>query len=190
MLWTHLPYSRKDLNVVNPREHVKALRRQWKLIAATMLLVIVFSSVLTLRLTPQYESQARLFISTSSDQSLSDAFQGSNFAIQRVSSYADLVNGGREISTRVIEQLDVGLTSAQVAEKVSATVVPESVILEITATDPDPRLAQQLAQASAEQLRERIRELETPGGTRSAPIKATISDTAKVPASRISQTSA
>ena len=45
---------------------------------------------------------------------------------------------------------------------VSATVVPETVILEITATDPDPERASGIAQAYAEELQDLVDELETP----------------------------
>ncbi len=51
----------------------------------------------------------------------------------------------------------------------TATVVPETVILEITATDPDPEVAAGIAQAYAEQLQDLVDELETPEGESRAP---------------------
>ena len=71
-------------------------------------------------------------------------------------------------------------------ELVEATVVPETVILEITATHPDPEVAAQVAQAYAEQLQDLVRELETPQGETRALIKATIVDDAEVPDDAVS----
>ena len=52
--------------------------------------------------------------------------------------------------------------------RVSATVVPETVILEITATDPDPAQARDIAQAYANGLSGLVTELETPSGKTNA----------------------
>src|SRR6188768_3200671 len=117
-----------------------------------MLAVVALASIITLNMTPQYESRARLFVSTA-DQSATEAFQGGTFAIQRVSSYADLVKG-QELSGRVIDELGLKITPAALSAKISATVVPETVILEVTATDANPRKAQRISQAAAVALTE------------------------------------
>ena len=74
------------------RDYLKVIRRRWRVIVASLLIVVAAASLLTLRMTPEYTSESRLFVSTS-DQSASQTFQGGTFAIQRVSSYADLVKG-------------------------------------------------------------------------------------------------
>jgi len=144
-----------------------------------MTAAIAAASIVTFQTTPQYSSSARLFISTSPSDS-TQAYQGSLFSAQRVTSYADLVSG-REISSRVIDRLGLELTSTALADKVSAAVVPETVILQISVTDPSPSRAQQLAQAVSDELTQFVVELETPPGKRDAPIKATIVDAASLP---------
>ena len=57
--------------------------------------------------------------------------------------------------------------------------MPETVLLQITATDPDPMLARDMAQAYAEELRTLVADLETPEGKRDALIKASIVDNAQ-----------
>ncbi len=59
-------------------------------------------------------------------------------------------------------------------------VVPETVILEITATDPDPAVARDIAQAYAEGLKALVADLETPSGSSNALIKASIVDNAQL----------
>ena len=142
------------------------------------------AALVTFRTTPQYQSNARLFVSTS-DQSATEAFQGGNFAIQRVTSYADLVNG-QELASRVIDKLNLDMSPTALTKEITATVVPDTVILEISATDPDPKQAQKIAQTTAEELTGFVKELETPDGKRTAPIKASIVDAASLPTTPVS----
>jgi len=169
---------------VELRDYLKVVRRRWRLILTAVLATVALASVITLSTTPQYESRARLFVSTA-DQSATEAYQGGTFAIQRVSSYADLVKG-QELAGRVVDELGLDLTPAALAEKISATVVPETVILEVTATDADPRKAQRISQAVAVALTEFVDQLETPPGKANAPIKASIVDSANLPTSPVS----
>ena len=166
------------------RDYLKVIRRRWRVILGSLLAVVALASIITLNMTPQYESRARLFVSTA-DQSATEAFQGGTFAIQRVSSYADLVKG-QELSGRVIDELGLKITPAALSDKISATVVPETVILEVTATDASPRQAQRISQAVAVALTEFVDQLETPPGKANSPIKATVVDSANLPTSPVS----
>lgn len=140
---------------------------------------IAVASLVTFQTTPQYESKARLFVSTS-PSGTGDAYTGSLFSAQRVTSYADLVSG-QELSRRVIDELGLDMEPTDLAEKISAIVVPETVVMEITVTDPSPELAQRLTAAVSEELTGFVAELETPPGKSNAPIKATVVDTASLP---------
>lgn len=166
------------------RDYLKVVRRRWRIIVTSLLVVVALAAIVTYRTTPQYQSDARLFVSTS-DQSASEAFQGGSFAIQRVTSYADLVNG-QELSSRVVDKLSLKISPATLSKEITATVVPETVILEISATDPDPARAQQIAQTTASELTGFVKELETPDGKKTAPIKASIVDAASLPTSPVS----
>lgn len=160
------------------KDYWLTVRRRWRVVVATLVATLALAAAITLQATPQYDSSTRLFISTSESDS-SSAYTGNLFATQRVASYADLV-GSRQLADQV-EDSTGGVVAAQdLRELVEATVVPETVILEITATHPDPEVAAQVAQAYAEQLQGLVRELETPQGETRALIKATIVDDAEV----------
>jgi capsular exopolysaccharide synthesis family protein len=169
---------------VELRDYLKVVRRRWRVIIVSLLVVVALAAFITLRTTPEYESQSRLFVSTT-DQSASQTFQGGTFAIQRVSSYADLVQG-QELASRVIGRLNLDMTPAALSEKITATVVPDTVILEVSATDPSPKLAQQISQATAIELTQFVSELETAPGKSRAPIKATVVDSANLPTGPVS----
>ncbi len=166
------------------RDYLKVVRRRWRVIVLSLLAVVAVAAVLTFQATPQYESRSRLFVS-STDQSSSDVYQGSLFSIQRVASYADLVNG-EELASRVVTDLGLDMSATDLSEKISAAVVPDTVILEIAAEDPDPKQAQRIGKAVASELTDFVTELETPPGKTNAPIKATVVDAASLPTSPIS----
>jgi capsular exopolysaccharide synthesis family protein len=176
--------SQRIEDPVELRDYVKVVRRRWRVILVSLIAVVALASILTLRTTPEYESKARLFVS-STERSTSDAYQGGLFSIQRVSSYADLVKG-QELSSRVIDRLGLDMAPADLSKKITATVVPDTVILEVSATDPDPQQAQRIGQAVATELTQFVNELETPPGRSNAPIKASIVDAANLPQTPVS----
>ncbi len=141
-------------------------------------------SLLTLRATPLYSSTARLFVSTPTDAT-SQAYQGGLFSQQRVTSYADLIKDNK-VAELVIERLHLTGTADTLSGQVTAVAVPNTVILELTLTNPDPDRAQQLAQTYAEVFVKYVGQLETAPGQKDAPIKATIVGTAGRPASPVS----
>lgn len=165
---------------VELKDYLHIARRRWKLIVGCFLVAIAVAALVTSQLTPQYESQARLFVSTPQSDSATSAYQGGLFSEQRVKSYADLASG-RELASRVIDDLGLDLEPDDLAGKVSATVVPETVILQLRVTDPSPERAQELTQAYAQELTDYVRELETPAGKKAAPISAAIVDAASLP---------
>ena len=125
------------------RDYLRVARRRWKLILGCVLAAVAIAGLATVQTTPQYSSSARLFVSTAPSDS-GEAYQGGLFSAERVTSYADLVSG-RELSSRVIESLGLEIEPQDLADKITATVVPETVILELTVTDPSPTQAQRLA---------------------------------------------
>src|SRR5688572_25958742 len=130
-------------------------------------------------MTPQYQSSAQLFISSSASNDSGDAYQGSLFSTQRVSSYADLVTG-KELAQRVVDDLGLDVAATDLAEKVTAEAAPDTVLLDISVTDPDAHEAQRLTQAFSVQLANLVAELETPPGNANPALKATIVDSANL----------
>lgn len=158
------------------RDYLRVLRTRWLLIALFALAFVAIASALTLHATPQYASKARLFISTSGSDETSP-LSGGEFSLQRVKSYADLLTG-REISRRVVDELGLHESPGALASQISATSSPETVILNITVTDPDPKRARVLADAVSRAFVSYVAELETPPGKDAATIKASIVDPA------------
>lgn len=166
------------------RDYLRIARQRWLLIGVVTLVSLGIASLLTLRATPQYQSSARLFISTSQSDD-ADAYQGGLFSQQRVKSYANLLTG-EEISRRVVEALDLDETPRALASRIKAVVQPDTVVLTISVTDPSPGESQRLAQATAEVFVTYVAELETAPGQTAAPVKASIVDRATLPSAPVS----
>lgn len=167
------------------RDYLSIFRQRWILIVATALASLAVSASLTWTATPLYASSTGLFISTSQVSDDSQALQGSQFSIQRVKSYADLVSQ-TAIMSRVVDRLELEETPNQLGTKVVATAALDTVILTITVTDESPERAQQIAQTTAEVFVGYVGELETPPGQDQATIKATVVDQAQVSNSPVS----
>lgn len=161
------------------RDYLAILRQRWLLIVTTTLAVVAVAAGATWAMTPQYASSTGLFISTSQSADDSQALQGSQFSMQRVTSYADLVSQS-EITRRVIQRLELEETPEELGEKITASAQLDTVILNIEVTDPSPERAQQIAATTAEVFVGYVGELETPPGRDQATIKATVIDEATV----------
>lgn len=159
------------------QDYWRTVRRRWRLVLGSVLVVLAVAAVWTWSVTPTYASTTRIFVSTSQTDE-STAYTGNLFATQRVASYADLVTSN-QLAERVATELG-DTEPMDLREQVTASAVPETVLLEIEAVDADPERARDIAQAYAEQLQLLVEELETPRGETTAVVKATLIDDAQV----------
>ncbi|MGZ4594954.1 MAG: polysaccharide biosynthesis tyrosine autokinase [Actinomycetes bacterium] len=159
------------------KELLRMAQRRWLTIVVFFLLGLAGAGALTYTQTPQYQSEARVFISADTSGGSVEALNASTFTTQRVQSYADLATS-RELMQRVIARLDLNMTPETLAAKISSEVATGTVIIAIHVTDASPTVAQQIAKAESEVFTDYLAQLETPLGSSGAPIKATIVDPA------------
>lgn len=142
------------------RSSLRLLRERWILIILVTVIVTGTSGVLTWRETPQYASEVTMFVSAGiPPEDPASAYHGGLLSQQKVKSYAELL---REwyLMGRVIHRLDLDLTAAQLAGKVTTTAVPETALLTATVQDPSPARAQRIADAIGDEFVTLIPELE------------------------------
>ncbi|AMY23435.1 polysaccharide biosynthesis tyrosine autokinase [Rhodococcoides fascians] len=154
------------------QDYLRILKTRWIIVAVTVIVAILGALGASLLTTPQYESSARMFVSTTGGTSVTDSYQGNLLSQQRVASYSELVTS-EALAARVLDVLPLDLTPADLAAKVRATSTPDTVLFDITASDASPAQARDIANAMAAELTKQVRELETPedGGTRTAAVK-------------------
>lgn len=150
-------------------DYLRAFRRFWWLVLVAVLVGAGVGYATTLFSTPEYQSTARLFVTTQSGTSVGDAYQNNLFSQERVVSYAGLATS-EQVAARAVDQLKMPISPEALRSKITATPLPKTVLLDISVTDADPGLAQTYANAVADQLVQLVSELETSrrGGTPAA----------------------
>lgn len=133
------------------RDYLEILRRRWLGATLVALVVLAIASALTLLATPRYSATTRLFFSVQGSESVTDLAQGSTFAEKQMTSYAEVATSPLVLDS-VTRELGLTSTAEELAQTITAVVPSDTVILEVTATDPDPTRAMDVANAVGEQL--------------------------------------
>ncbi len=161
------------------QDYIRALRKRWPIIVLVTLLVVGATALLTVLTTKTYSSQTQFFVSTSGADNSGSLLQGNTFSQQRVKSYAQLLDTPKVLDP-VIATLKLGTTADQLAERVSATVPLDTVLIEVTVTDSSPEQAAKIADALGAQFPATIEQLEQLAAGQASPVKVTLVRTAQV----------
>jgi len=131
---------------VELRDYLRILQKNWILIVACTLLGIAAASAVSIAATPKYESTTDLYVSVRSgaDSASAELVQGTSFARQAVTSYVSIVTSASVLDP-VIADLDLDMTSRELARMVSAASPLNTVLIQITVTDADPVQAAEIA---------------------------------------------
>jgi non-specific protein-tyrosine kinase len=145
---------------VDLQDYYRLIRRNLVLILLFVLLGIGAAAGITFTQTPQYQADAQLFVSTpASAIDISALAQGSSFTQQRVVSYAQIINGPRTLDA-VIKKLGLNISEVDLAKKVKATAPLNTVLINVSVTDPNPVLAAKIANAIGAQFSSTVNLLE------------------------------
>ena len=165
------------------RDYVRILHKSWLLIVACLLLGIGLAAIYSIMVTPKYEATTELYVSVrSGDASATgDLVQGTNFARQAVTSYVDVVDSAIVLD-RVIAELGLETTSAELGEKIEASSPLNTVLIHIVATDSDAELSAEIANAVGTNFADVVvNDLEKPEGDAPSLVKIETIQPATVP---------
>ena len=132
------------------RDYLDIFRRRWLSVLLVVLSTLALASLATMAMSKEYTATTRLFFAVTAD-SVTELAQGSDFAEKQMSSYAEVATSPKVLDP-VIAQVGLAMTPEDLAETIEANVPLNTVILEITATDTDPRRAAQVANAVGAEL--------------------------------------
>ncbi len=143
---------------MNLREYLTIIRERWLIVSLTVGLAVGLGATAAFASTPQYVASVRFYISSRYlGNNLNEALQGSLLSEQKIKSYVDLASD-RRIREQVSQQ--VGFPIA--AGVISASSKADTVLLTLSAADPSPRRAQQIANLAAKDLADLVAEVERP----------------------------
>ncbi|ADB73153.1 polysaccharide biosynthesis tyrosine autokinase [Geodermatophilus obscurus] len=161
-----------------------ALRSGWWLLVIGMLFGGAAGLGGSLLQTPVYVSSTQFFVSTTGSASTSEAYQGSQFSQERVTSYVRLLTGD-ELAGRVVDRLNLDMGPEELVQRMSATAASNTVLIDVSISDPSPEQAQRVATVLGQEFPQLVSELETPDGGGSSPVKVTVTERPEAPATPV-----
>jgi uncharacterized protein involved in exopolysaccharide biosynthesis len=100
--------------LVDFRTFARTLASHWLLLVGALLACLVGAAAVTAFQTKSYQSSATVLISFSGETDLTQVFQGTQAAQERLSSYA-AVAGGHAVAERAVKQLHLPISADDVA---------------------------------------------------------------------------
>lgn len=156
---------------MDARTLARALQRGWYLVLVFALVGTAAGGAVALTRDRMYQSTATAFVATGSAASVSDLSQGNAFVQQAVKSYADVATTAY-ILDKVISQLKLDDSVAQLSSRINVDSPLETTIIRITVSDSSPTRAADISNAVTRQLSTSVHSL-TPGSSVDAAVKIT-----------------
>lgn len=166
------------------RDYIRILQKNWIAILALLLVGLAGGWAYALLQAPKYVTSTQLYVSVRTEGAATgDLVQGTTFARQMVTSYVDTI-GTALVLDPVIEELQLDTTARSLAGQISASTPLNTVMINISVTDTDPKRAAAIANQTAISFTDAVQNtLERPaveGGT--SPVNVTVTNPAAVPA--------
>ena len=165
------------------RDYLRVLRSRWTLIAVITLVGLGAAAAATLAATPLYKSTTTVYVSAGDAQAnLGSAYTGSLLSQQRVTSYVEVAKG-RKIAQTIVTQLGLTLKPDAVVAMMSVDNPLDTVLLNLSVSNPDPVLAQRIATAWVQQLTRAVDQIEQSGTGGTSLFKLSVVEPASLPTS-------
>lgn len=167
------------------QDYLRVLRKRWRWLAVSMVIGVLAAVGLTLATTPLYQATSQIFVAPGAVSTTGELAQGSTFAQNRVKSYVQVISSDLVLDP-VVSQLNLTMTPAALAKKVTATVPTDTVLIDITVTDPSPTQAATIANAIAKDFPGVAKSIEPQRADEAPAVTVTVTQQAAVPTSPVS----
>lgn len=135
------------------------LRRRWYVPVTVFALVAIIVAVMSVGAGVKMTATTTLFLRSPDSDSSSSAYQGDLFTRQRGLTYVDFVQSP-ELARKVIERLSLPESPGELIAKTTASIAQDTVLLQISVTDPDAQHAADIANGYGEEMAAYIAEME------------------------------
>ena len=144
-----------EIDLLDLLNHLK--KKCWIVLAAFLAFAVGGFLFTKLFITPQYVASTRIYVLNRGSENglVSSDYQISNYM---VSDYTVLITG-RNVTSKVISELDLNISDSQLAHMISVTSPANTRILQISVTDTDPARAADIANAIRRIASEQIKEI-------------------------------
>jgi succinoglycan biosynthesis transport protein ExoP len=138
-------------NQLELQNYLHVIRKRWVSILLVTVAVAAAALGMAVTQTPVYEARAQLFVSVRGGGTATDVAQGNMFAQNRVTSYVSLATSPRVLQA-VADELGLSGGAAQLSGRITASAPPQTVLIDIVASDAHAEQAAKIANLTAEQL--------------------------------------
>jgi uncharacterized protein involved in exopolysaccharide biosynthesis len=147
--------------------YLRLVRRSWKSIAIFVLVGTALAMAFALVQPPRFVATSDIFLSSPRYGNFgsvnSSPYPTDTFSQQRARSYAQLASRV-DLARRVVDKLGIDMPPEELAAATSASIRPDTVLIDVAVKSSSPIEAKILADAVAAELASDIRTLETPSG--------------------------
>jgi capsular exopolysaccharide synthesis family protein len=159
---------------VELQDYLSIFRKRWRLIVLTCVLAVAAAAIYILVTPKKYESSTQFFISTSGSNDSGQLLQGNTFTQERVKTYSQLLTTPIVLAPVAAEVGPPGTTPEQIARTISASVPPDTVLIDVSVTDVDPSRATRIADSLSRSFPTTVNTLESVAAGTSSPVKVTV----------------
>lgn len=140
------------------QEFLKIIRKQLGLIATVTILSITITGLVSyFVLTPIYEASTEILVNQSSDEAGELINQSVLTDLQLVNTYSGIIKSP-VILDQVVDEMNLGITSNLLDEKITVSNDEESQIVKLTVLDKNPKVAVEIANTTASIFENNIQE--------------------------------
>lgn len=145
----------------------KLTRRQFVVIGACALAGLLLGFAWMALQPKEYTATAGGYVTAGGGQSIGESYSAQTLAQQKATAYVTLFTN-RRVAQSVIEELDLDTTPQELVTRISATVPPDGVTINVTATGSRPEAARDIADTVVTAAAAEAKRMEESGPTRSA----------------------
>ncbi|MTD56545.1 polysaccharide biosynthesis tyrosine autokinase [Amycolatopsis pithecellobii] len=163
-------------------DYLRVARKRWRIVLFGLLAGVLGAAAIVWSSPREYSAQVTIYISaqTGADGAAA-AYQGSLLSEQKVKSYTRLLTSNR-VAQDVVTQLGLDLPAEQVAGKIQAAALPDTVLLTASALDTSPQRAKDIADATGNAFTRMVSQLEQqPGVNLPSAVTARVVEPAALP---------
>ncbi|TWT27711.1 YveK family protein [Planomicrobium sp. CPCC 101110] len=144
---------------ISLQDLLKTLKKRLGMIALlTILAITIAGAVSYLFLTPIYETSTQILVNQEKTDAAQMINQNIQADLQLINTYSVIIKSPA-ILDQVEERLNLGLTTEELTEKITVATAEESQVVNVSVQDPDPQVAVDIANTTANVFQEEIQEL-------------------------------
>ena len=144
---------------ISLQDLVKTLRKRLVLIISAVILAVTIAGVVSyLFLTPIYQASTQILVNQEKNEQQQFNSQDIQTNLQLINTYNVIIKSPAILS-KVIENLDLDTTPAGLNSKITVNSAQNSQVLNISVQDPEPHIAVDIANTTAEVFQEEIKKL-------------------------------